>query len=127
MSEPRFLSVADVESLHGQGLDAFGGLHGVRDEGLLESAVMQAQHDFAYGRVDVFGIAAAYAFHIAQNQPFLDGNKRAAIMSALAFLKMNGIEKVVPWQTICDAMIAIAEKRMNKAEFAQLFRRLFQK
>lgn len=127
MSEPRFLSVADVELLHEQGLDAFGGLRGTRDEGLLESAVMQAQQDFFYGEADLSGIAAAYAFHIAQNQPFIDGNKRAAVTSSLAFLKMNGVENVARWETIYEAMIAIAERRMNKPELARLFRELFQK
>lgn len=125
MSDPRFLTLAEVCLYHDQSLAAFGGLNGVREPALLESAVAQPQNDFAYANADLFGIAAAYAFHIAQNQPFLDGNKRTAVMSALAFLKLNGLGRIVDWRAIYDAMIAIAEKRMTKNELAQLLRELF--
>lgn len=125
MSDPRFLTLAEVCLYHDQSLAAFGGLNGVREPALLESAVAQPQNDFAYANADLFGIAAAYAFHIAQNQPFLDGNKRTAVMSALAFLKLNGIDRIVDWRAIYDAMIAIAEKRMTKNELARLLRELF--
>lgn len=74
---------------------------------------------------DLYGIAAAYAYHIAQNQPFIDGNKRTAVMSALAFLKLNGQSRIVDWKALYDAMIAIAEKKMTKAGLAQLLRDLF--
>jgi death-on-curing protein len=125
VNEPRFLTLAEVNFYHDQSLAAFGGLNGVREPALLESAVAQPQNDFAYANADLFGIAAAYAFHIAQNQPFLDGNKRTAVMSALAFLKLNGLGRIVDWRAIYDAMIAIAEKRMTKNELAQLLRELF--
>ena len=125
MNDPRFLTVAEVHIFHDQSLAAFGGLNGVREPGLLESAVAQPQNDFAYANADLHGIAAAYAYHIAQNQPFIDGNKRTAIISALAFLKLNGESKIVDWKCLYDAMIAIAEKRMTKAELAQQFRTLF--
>ena len=85
------------------------------------------KNDYAYANADLFGIAAAYTFHIAQNQPFIDGNKRTAVMSALAFLKLNGVDNVVDWHTIYDAMIAIAEKRMTKSELAGRLRELFEK
>jgi death on curing protein len=125
VSEPRFLTVAEVHLFHDQSLAAFGGLNGVRESDLLESAVAQPQNDFAYANADLYGIAGAYAYHIAQNQPFIDGNKRAAIMSALAFLKLNGESRVVDWKALYDAMIAIAEKRMTKGDLAQLLRDLF--
>jgi death-on-curing protein len=125
VSDPRFLTLAEVCLYHDQSLAAFGGLNGVREPALLESAVAQPQNDFAYANADLFGIAAAYAFHIAQNQPFLDGNKRTAVMSALAFLKLNGLGRIVDGRAIYDAMIAIAEKRMTKNELAQLLRELF--
>jgi death on curing protein len=125
VNEPRFLTLAEVCLYHDQSLAAFGGLNGVREIALLKSAVAQPQNDFAYATADLFGIAAAYAFHIAQNQPFLDGNKRTAVMSALAFLKLNGIDRIVDWCAIYDAMIAIAEKRMTKNELARLLRELF--
>ena len=73
MSEIDFLSVADVLDLHEDQIDRYGGLHGIRDEGLLESAVAQPQASFGgqFVHSDLFHMAAAYAFHIAQNQPFL--------------------------------------------------------
>jgi death on curing protein len=77
--EPLFLSVADVLGLHDDQLRLFGGSAGVRDQGALESAVAmpEATFDDEFLHEDIFHIAAAYAFHIAENQPFVDGNKRA--------------------------------------------------
>jgi len=76
----------------------------------------------------VFAVAAAYAFHIAQNQAFLDGNKRTAVAAALVFLAMNGHvaqHEAEERTSIYDALIAIAERRMDKPQLADLFRRLF--
>ena len=70
-------------------------------------------------------MAAAYAFHLAEAQAFLDGNKRTAIASALVFLRSNGISVEAPMQPLYDAMIGIAEKRLDKAGLAQRFRELF--
>jgi death-on-curing protein len=70
--------------------------------------------------LDTFGIAAAYAFHIAETEAFLDGNKRTAISSALTFLESNGVPTTTQTAALYDGMIAIAEKRMNKSELAQL-------
>lgn len=69
-------------------------------------------------------MAAAYAFHIAQNQPFVDGNKRAGLGAALVFLKLNGIEIDDPDAQLYDAMIAFAERRMDKSGLARLLRTL---
>lgn len=69
-------------------------------------------------------MAAAYAFHIAQNQPFLDGNKRAGLGSALVFLRINGIDVNDPDERLYDAMIGLAERRLDKAALAQLLREL---
>lgn len=73
----------------------------------------------------MFGIAAAYAFHIAQAQAFLDGNKRTAIAAAMTFLEWNGIPTKTSTDMLYDAMIAIAEKRMTKGELAEVLRGLF--
>lgn len=87
MNEPEFLTVEDVLELQERALERFGGGQGIRDRGLLESAVAAPQASFGgeYAHTSLFEIAAAYAFHIAQNQPFLDGNKRAGLGSALLF------------------------------------------
>ena len=85
MSEPEFLTPAIVEQLHADSLALFGGSAGVRDRGLVESALASARNTYLYGRGDLFDIAASYAFHIAQAQAWLDGNKRTAVAAALTF------------------------------------------
>ena len=79
---------------------------------------------FFYGRGDLFDLAAAYAYHIAENQPFIDGNKRTAITTALLFLEENGIStSAITNKELYDAMIGIAEKRLDKAGLAAVFRK----
>jgi len=78
---------------------------------------------FFYANGDLFDIAAAYAFHLAQAQAFLDGNKRTGIGTALLFLRANGVTQVPDDIHLYDAMIAIAEKRLDKAGLAEMFRR----
>ena len=127
-SEPSFIDRATIERIHTRSLELHGGIHGVRDESLVESALGAAMNDFYYGNGDVFDIAAAYAFHLAQNQAYLDGNKRTAAATALAFLAHNGYSRVASEAEqldIYDALIAIAERRMTKPELSALFRRLF--
>ena len=108
--------------LHEQSLLAYGGSSGIRDQGLVESAVFQPRNDYAYGHADLFGVAAAYAYHIAEAQAFLDGNKRTAISAALAFLEGNGLVTMTNTDALYDAMIAIAERRMTKSELAHVLR-----
>ena len=97
----------------------------MRDESGLLSAIHQPQQDFFYGGADLFGIAAAYAFHIAQAQAFFDGNKRTALSSAMTFLEGNGVDTTATPEELYDAMIAIAEKRLDKEALAARFRELF--
>ena len=123
MSEPQFLSVAFVEAQHEASIARFGGTMGLRDRASLEAAVGQPQNTFFYGGGDLFDIAAAYAFHIADAQAFLAGNKRTAVAAALSFLEANGIDtKPFSDLQIYEAMIAIAEKRIVKSDLAQLLR-----
>ena len=85
---------------------------------------MQPEVMYFYGQGDLFSIAAAYAFHIAQNQPFLDGNKRTGMGSALTFLELNGVDiEDFDDGPLYDAMIAIPERRLDKAGLAEVFRR----
>ena len=123
--EWEFISLEVLAELHAESLRRFGGLSGVRDEGLVESALAAAENTYWYGRGDLFDIAAAYAFHIAQNQAFLDGNKRTAIAAAYTFLRLNGIEASPDQSALYAAMIAIAEKRLDKAGLTARFRELF--
>lgn len=122
-TEPVFLSRDQVLELHRFSLEQHGGLDGLRESGLLESALMQPEAAYFYGQGDLGAIAAAYAFHLAQNQPFLDGNKRTAVAAALTFLELNGIDTDrFDDSRIYDAMIAIAEKRLDKIGLAAVFR-----
>lgn len=123
---PDFLTVEEVLLIHGESLARYGGAGGVRDAGALESAVAMPQATFGGDFVhdDLFAMAAAYAFHIAQNQPFVDGNKRTGLGAALVFLDLNGIELADPGGRLYDAMIALAERRLDKPGLAELLRTL---
>jgi death-on-curing protein len=91
MSEPRWISKEQAIRMHAEQLAVFGGPAGLRDEGMLESALGRPQNKWAFGETDYAVLAAAYAFGIARNHPFVDGNKRAAFMVAMTFLRKNGI------------------------------------
>ena len=124
MNDPAFLSRGQVLQLHLISLQLHGGLDGLRDPGLLDSALIQPEAAYYYGQGDLAAIAAAYAFHIAQNQPFIDGNKRTAIGAALTFMLGNGGDVTrYDGNVLYDAMIGIAEKRLDKAGLAEVFRR----
>ena len=120
--EPLFLTRAQVERLHDMGLARFGGSSGIRDEGLIDSALASAKNASFYGRGDMFDIAAAYAFHLAEAQAFADGNKRTGIGAALTFLELNDVRATPDDDTLYDAMIAIAKKQLNKAGLAAMLR-----
>jgi death-on-curing protein len=126
MIAPDFLTVDDVLQAHEEQMQRYGGLEGLRDRALLESAVAVPQASFGgeFVHEDVFAMAAAYAYHIAQNQPFLDGNKRTGVAAALLFLVFNGVALKDPGSRLYDAMLAVAERQMNKAELAALLREL---
>ncbi|ABS27001.1 type II toxin-antitoxin system death-on-curing family toxin [Anaeromyxobacter sp. Fw109-5] len=126
MSEPVFLDVEDVLLIHEEQLARYGGAAGIRDAGLLESAVAvpRASAGGEFAHQDLFAMAAAYAFHIAQNQPFLDGNKRAGLLAALVFLDLNGVEIADPEGRLYDAMIAIAAHELDKPGMGHLLREL---
>ena len=127
MTEPVFITRERVDALHHRSLEEHGGQDGLRNEHGLESALAQPMNLFFYGQGDLFDLAAAYAYHIAENQPFIDGNKRTAITTALAFLELNGVStSAVTNAELYDAMIAIAEKRLDKAGLAGIFRRQLQ-
>jgi death on curing protein len=125
-AEPLFLSLADVLGLHEDQLRLFGGSAGVRDQGALESAVAmpEATFDDQFLHEDLFHMAAAYAFHIAENQPFVDGNKRAGLNAALVFLDANGWIVRDPDMRLYDAMIATSSRALDKHGLALLLREL---
>ena len=121
---PIFLTRRQVERLHDEALHRWGGSEGIGDSGLIDSAMASAQNAFWYANGDEFDIAAAYAFHIAESQAFVDGNKRAGVAAALTFLELNGKYRPPDEMEFHNAMIAVAEKRMTKADLAAYLRRL---
>jgi death-on-curing protein len=127
VDEPRFLKLAEVLYLHDESLARFGGSSGVREPGLVESALSSAQNAFWYGHGNLFDIAAAYAFHIAESQAFVDGNKRTAAAAAISFLRLNGTRFPKDDGPVYKAMIEIAEKRLDKAGLAVVLRLLVEK
>ncbi len=91
MTEPDWLHLDDVLQLHGDAIDAFGGSHGERDRGLLESAIMRAQQVYAYAeQVDLYDLADVYLTALVRSHPFADGNKRVSFAAAILFLELNG-------------------------------------
>jgi death on curing protein len=92
MTEPVWLPTDLVIAVHDEQLQKFGGPPGIRDRGALESALGRPQNKWAYEGADLAACAAAFAFGIARNHPFVDGNKRAALLSIVVFLGLNGIE-----------------------------------
>ena len=123
MNEPAFLTIDDVLRIHARSLAEHGGSEGVRDLGLVESALASAKNVFYYGSGDFFDVGAAYAFHLAESQAFIDGNKRTAVAAALVFLARNGVYvQPAPWD-LYSAMIDVAEKKKDKADLAEIFRK----
>jgi death-on-curing protein len=106
----------------------YGGAYGVRDRELLSSALAMPSTSFEgkYLHKDLYEQAAAYAFHICQNHPFIDGNKRTALASALVFLSLNGVELDDPHEDLYKLMMNVSGKGTGKAYIAAEFRRLHQ-
>lgn len=119
------MTAAQVESFHQRALELFGGSDGLRDRSLFEGAVAQAQNVYWYGAGDLYDLAAAYCFHISQAQAFVDGNKRTAVVAALTFLKLNGVDTKVELTTpLYHAMIEISEHRLDREGLGVLLRQL---
>ncbi|MEX0655001.1 MAG: type II toxin-antitoxin system death-on-curing family toxin [Phycisphaeraceae bacterium] len=115
---PRFLSVEDVLLIHADTLRHEGGLDGVRDLGLLEAAVAMPRQRFggAYLHDSLAAMAAAYLYHLAQNHPFHDGNKRAAAMACLVFLDANGVGRLPAPRKFERVTMDIAGGTMSKTQ-----------
>jgi death-on-curing protein len=126
-AEPSFLSLDQVMELHRHSIETHGGIEGVRDPGAVESALASAQNTWFYADGDLYDIAAAYAFHIAESQAFLDGNKRTAAASAIVFLVSNDCADCGDDRVIYDAMLAIANRRLDKPGLAVVLSNQFPK
>ena len=124
MSGWRWVSRAALELLHDESLAEHGGAPGLRDEGLLESALARPQHLVAYGRPepDLAQLAAAYGIGLAQNYPFVDGNKRAAFLAVGLFLLLNGHRLVATQAEATLTMFAVAAGELDETVFAAWLR-----
>ena len=122
----RFLTLSEVVLILEDQIRRYGGEFGVRDLFLLSSALgmPQAQYSGSYLHETIFDQAAAYAYHICQNHPFVDGNKRVGLSAALVFMELNGYEIEDPGEKLYDLMMSVAAGGAQKGDIAAVFRRL---
>lgn len=118
----RWVAVEVVAAAHDEQLFEHGGGEGVRDERLLESALARPQNLAAYGQPDAAALAAAYAYGIARNHPFVDGNKRTAAVASETFLLLNGYQLDASDAEIVVAFVALAAGELGEDELAAWFR-----
>jgi death-on-curing protein len=121
-----FLSLANVVRIHVDQVEGYGGLAGIRDPGLLQSALAMPQASFGgeWLHRDLYEMAAAHAFHLCRKHPFVDGNKRTALVCALVFLELNSISIEDPAGRLYEALTDIASGSMKKLRLADLLRAL---
>ena len=119
MTEPLWLGIDLVLDIHSEQLALFGGPDGLRDRGLLESALARPVNKHAYGETELAALAASYAFGIARNHPFIDGNKRVAFASFLVFLGLNGVSFQVEPAHATASILALAAGELDEEGFAR--------
>jgi len=123
VNEPIWLNREDCLAIHEMMLAQHGGLAGVRDEGLLESALSKPQHLVAYRSPTLPEMGASYAAGIILNHPFLDGNKRTGFMLAAAFLELNGLNFNATEESVIEMTLALASGKMKQAAYAEWLRK----
>ncbi|HJT15811.1 MAG TPA: type II toxin-antitoxin system death-on-curing family toxin [Thermoanaerobaculia bacterium] len=118
--DPNFLTLEEILAIHEDRVRKYGGSSGVRDLGLLESAIGTVTATFGgeFLHQSIFEMAAAYLFHICKNHPFIDGNKRTALACSLAFLRLNRVRVRAKGDALYELVMAVAEGRATKAEVA---------
>lgn len=126
---PKFLTLSEALEFHEDLVNEFGGSHGVRDLGLAESALAMPQAGMgdAFFHAFPFEMAAAYAYHIAQNHPFVDGNKRTALTAALTFLEINGYPVMGGEDALERATREVASGKLDKKGFALILEQVYRK
>ena len=118
MKEPQWVLRETVLALQERLLAEFGGLSGVRDPGLLDSALARSRQLFAYRKPSLFDLAAAYAFGLVRNHPFLDGNKRIGFTTAIIFLELNGYRFTASEVEAMVKTLALAARAVDEASYA---------
>jgi death-on-curing protein len=124
MHSPAFLDVDDVLELHAGQIQRYGGSEGLRDQGLLESAIAQASATFGgeFLNPDLFMRAACYLFHLVKNHPFVDGNKRVGLESALVFLELNDLSVQATDDELVELVLQTISGEAGKQQIAEFFR-----
>jgi death-on-curing protein len=122
MKEPVWVPKSVVLAIHQDLLARFGGLDGVRDSALLDSALNRPKNAWAYNQADVFDLASEYALGIIKNHPFLDGNKRIGFMTAYIFLDANRYELVVPEEQVVVQTMGLAAGEISLHDYAEWLR-----
>lgn len=117
--DPLWLSLTEVLAVHEKLLALHGGAVGVRDQGLLESAMARPQNLWVYEHADISTLAAAYADGIVSNHPFVDGNKRTGFVAAALFLESNGVEFTAPEEEVVTMTLGLASKNISPTQYAQ--------
>ena len=119
-----FLTLDDIIESHQNQIDTYGGSHGIRDIGLLESAIAQPEASFGgqYLHADIFEMAAAYLYHLVMNHPFVDGNKRVGLEAALIFLEINNENLKASDHELVDLVLKTTAGQVGKREIAEFFR-----
>ena len=115
MNEPRWLTLHDIEDIHAEQLALFGGPAGIRDRGALESALGRPINRWHYENADMAQLAAAYAFGIARNHPFVDGNKRVGHAAMVSFLRLNGRRIEATVDEAEQAILQVASGILDRA------------
>ena len=121
--EPRWVPLLVVEAIHLDQVREHGGLIGIRDENALKSALARARQRWTYEpQTDLPRLAADYAFGIARNHPFRDGNKRVAFVAAVTFLGLNRLNLVASERDVVEAMLALAAGDLDEEQLAEWIR-----
>ena len=118
MRDPVWVDREDCLAMHEKLIERFGGLQGIRDEGLLDSALNKPLHVFNYGKPTVFELAASYALGIVKNHPFLDGNKRTGFVAAALFIEANGFSFQATEEEAVLETLALAAGERAEADYA---------
>lgn len=128
MKEPLWLEPLIVLTMHEEQIREHGGSHGVRDAGLMESAIARAQQLYHYGdQTDIFALAAAYGYGIAKNHLFVDGNKRTAFQCMYVFLGLNDIELMATEEDTVLTILRLAESNLPEKQLADWLRKNHQR
>lgn len=122
MSEPVWLLRSVIDAMHDMQLAEHGGASGVRDEGLLESALARPKNSYSYGVTDLCDLAASYAFGLIRNHPYVDGNKRTAFLAAYVFLKINGLKLQADEISTTQTVLELASGELDEETFANWLR-----